>query len=72
MHFKVRHLVFIVLSLHHTQSASFELHSDGHKQKYRDEAGGNRTKENGNYSPQPHLSPFVCDHQSVIQNYPVD
>ena len=28
---------------------------------------GNKTKENGNYFPQPRLCPFVCDHQSVIE-----
>ena len=39
------------------------------KQKERDEAEGNKTKENGNYSPQPRLCPILRDHQSVIRNW---
>ena len=31
-------------------------------------AEGNKTKENKNYSPQPRLRSFFCDHQSVIRN----
>ena len=53
------------------EKTSFELRCDGHKQKDRDEAEGNKTKENGNYFPQPRLCPFVCDHQSVIRNWPI-
>ena len=50
---------------------SAELRSDAQRQMDRDEAEGNKTKENGNYSPQPRLCPLVCDHQSVIRNWPV-
>ena len=39
-----------------------------HKQKDRDEAEGNNFHFLLFCSPQPHLIPFVCDHQSVTRN----